>query len=158
MATVVTKDGALIQLTADDVGKYVRIVEPGNVMVQITEFSPALGSEIYIEHCSLNRVAFDKCTGALIRHLDMFYPEILGLYGVVTLVCIGPNEWNLFGALRPKPEWQLDIDSNVNLSYGLNPIVDEDWETQLTTLEATLETLQPPIDYELSCTITVPAS
>lgn len=154
MSNVVTKDGNLITLGATDVGKYVRIVEPGNVMIQVDTFNPVLGDTIDVEHVSLATVAFNMCEGATIFKLDRFYPEILGTYGVVTLKCVGPNQWNLFGALRPKPEWQMDLDSYPNLSWGLNPVVNIDWQAELAILEAALAAVNSPGLPVITCTLT----
>ncbi len=154
MSDVITKDGNFIVLGAADVGKYVRIVEPGNVMIRVDTFNPVVGDVIEIEHVSLATVAFDMCEGAALRLMDRFYPEILGTYGVVMLKCIGPNEWNLSGALRPKPEWQMDVDSFPNLSYGLHPVVDIDWQTELAALEAALAQINSPGLPVITCQVT----
>lgn len=154
MPTVTTKDGNFIVLGAADVGTYVRIVEPGNVMIRVDEFGPVVGDTIIVEHVSLATVAFDTCTGAPLRLMDRFIPHILGTYGVVTLTCIGVNEWNLSGALKPKPEWQMDVDSYPNLSWGLNPVVDIDWATELAALELALAEINSPGLPVISCTVT----
>ena len=153
MSETITKDGNFIVLGATDVGKYIRIVEPGNVIIRIDTFGPQLGDTIEIEHMSLATVGFDKNNGAHIRHMGRFYPEILETFGVVTLRCIGTNEWNLSGALRPKPEWQLDVDSFPNLSYGLNPVVNVDWATELAALEASLAAINSPGLPVISCSV-----
>lgn len=154
MNNVIEKTGNLITLTASDVGKYVRIVEPGNVMIQVEMFNPVLGDTIDVEHFSLATVAFDFCEGATLRKMDRFTGEILGTYGVCTLKCIGPNEWNVFGALKPKPEWQIDLDSYPNLSWGLHPVVDIDWVTELEALEEALAHINSPGLPVITCTLT----
>lgn len=156
MSNVIEKDGNFISLTQDDVGKYVRIVEPGNVMIRVENFNPAIGDVIEVEHVSLASVVFDCINGASLRLLDRFYPEILGTYGVVVLKCVGTDEWNLSGALKPKPEWQMDVDSFPNLSYGLNPIVDIDWTAELAALEAALAEVNSPGLPVISCTVSYP--
>lgn len=156
MSNVIAKDGNFIQLTQTDVGKYVRIVEPGNVMIRVENFNPAIGDVIEVEHVSLMAVVFDCVNGASLRFLDRFYPEILGTYGVAVLKCVGSNEWNLSGALKPKPEWQLDVDSYPNLSYGLHPIVDVDWAAELQVLEEALATINSPGLPTISCTVNYP--
>ena len=49
MSNVIEKDGNFISLVQDDVGKYVRIVEPGNVMIRVENFNPAIGDVIEVE-------------------------------------------------------------------------------------------------------------
>ena len=156
MSNVIQKDGNFISLVQGDVGKYVRIVEPGNVMIRVENFNPAIGDVIEVEHVSLASVVFDCINGARLRLLDRFYPEILGTYGVVVLKCVGANEWNLSGALKPKPEWQMDVDSFPNLSYGLNPVVNIDWQAELAALEAALAEVNSPGLPVISCTVTYP--
>ncbi len=156
MSEVITKDGNFIVLGATDVGKYVRIVEPGNVMIRVDNFTPQVGDVITVEHMSLASVVFDVINGAQLLYMSRFYPQILDTYGVVTLTCVGTNQWNLCGALKPKPEWQLDVDSFPNLSYGLNPVVNVDWETQLAQLEESLALINSPGLPVISCTVTYP--
>ncbi len=156
MPEIVNKTGNFITLTAADVGKHVRITEPGNVIIHVDEFNPSLGDEILVEHAGLMQVVFDCLQGASLRFMPRFTAEILDIYGVVALRCIGANEWNLSGALKPKPEWQLDLDSFPNLSYGLHPAVDVDWATELAALEASLAQINSPGLPVITCTLTYP--
>lgn len=153
---VITKSGALIQLDAADVGKYIRVQDPEHVRIRVLEFDPVIGDEIYIEHLCFKSVVFDMCVGATIHHLDRFYPEIIGMYGVVTLKCVAANEWVLFGALIPKPEWQTAVDYGLGLSYELMPVVDIDWTAALAELEASIGSLTVPTSATISCTVTPP--
>lgn len=136
---VIVRDGALIELTSADVGKYIRVVDPGNCRLRMTEFSPALGDEIHVEHVSLGRVDIDVLVGATIRIMPMFYPELLGIYGVVTFKCVGTNEWVCFGCLKPRADWQLDIDRGTGLNYELDYALDVDWEAEFLALEASID-------------------
>lgn len=139
MNDVITRDGPLLLLTEADVGKYIRVQDPGNVRIQVNTFNPEIGATITLEHVSLGRVDIEVIEGATIRVLEMFYPEILGMYGVVTLKCVASNEWVLFGALRPKPDWQLDVDRGTGLNYELDFALDTDWATELEQLNAQLD-------------------
>ena len=153
---VITRSGALITLSADDVGKYIRVQDPEHVRIRMLEFGPQIGDEIYIEHLCFKSVVFDMCVGATIRHLDRFYPEILGMYGVVTLKCVAANEWVLFGALIAKPEWQTAVDYGLGLSYELMPVVDIDWVAALAELEESIGSLEAPTSATITCTVTLP--
>lgn len=153
---VVTESGALIELTAFHVGKYVRIKGNVHSQIRVSEFNPQIGDEIYVEHASYKSIFFEVCIGATLRYLDRFYPSILGMYGVVTLKCVGENEWVLFGALTPKPEWQTAVDYGLGLNYELMPVVDVDWTAALAELEASIGSLNPPTSSTIVCTVTVP--
>jgi len=63
---VITKSGALIQLDATAVGKYIRIQDSEHVRIRILEFDPQIGDEITIEHVCFKSVVFDMCVGATI--------------------------------------------------------------------------------------------
>ena len=156
MSEVIVRSGALIELTAADVGKYIRLVDTEHMRVRVLEFAPQVGDVIHVEHVGMKSVVFDMCVGATIRHLNRFYPEILGMYGVVTLKCVGPNEWVLFGALTPKPEWQTAVDYGLGLSYELMPVVDIDWTAALAELEASIGSLEAPTSASIVCTVTIP--
>jgi hypothetical protein len=151
---VITKSGALIQLSATDVGQYIRIVDTEHVRIRLLEFNPQVGDEIHIEHVCMKSVVFDICVGATIRLMERLYPEIQGMYGVVSLKCVGPNEWVLFGALIPKPKWQTTVDYGLGLTYDLMPVVDVDWVAQLAILEASIGSLDTPVSPTIVCAIT----
>lgn len=153
---VITKSGALIQLDGTAVGKYIRIMDSEHVRIRVLEFGPQIGDEITIEHVCFKSVVFDMCVGATIRHLDRFYPEILGKYGVVSLKCVAVNEWVLFGALIPKPEWQTAVDYGLGLNYELMPVVDVDWSVVLAELEESIGSLDAPTSASIVCTVTIP--
>jgi hypothetical protein len=153
MSDVVIKSGQLIQLVADDIDKYIRVIDPEHVLIRVLEFNPPIGSEIHIEHVCMKTVVFDICIGATIRLLDRFYPEIMGMYGVVTLKCVGTNEWVLFGALTPKPQWQTTVDKGLGLTYDLHPVVDVDWAVELAILEASIGSLETPTSATVVCTV-----
>jgi hypothetical protein len=150
---VITKSGALIQLSATDVGQYIRIVDTEHVRIRILEFNPQIGDEITIEHVCYKSVVFDVCIGASIKYLDRFYPEILGMFGVVSLKCVAANEWVLFGALIPKPQWQTTVDEGLGLNYQLFPVVDVDWTAALTELEAAIGSLEAPTSATITCNV-----
>ena len=153
---VITKSGALIQLDGTAVGKYIRIMDSEHVRIRVLEFGPTVGDEIYIEHTGFKSVVFDTCIGATLRYLDRFYPSIIGMYGVVTLKCVGVDEWVMFGALTPKPEWQTAVDYGLGLSYELMPVVDIDWTAALAELEESIGSLNPPTASSIVCTVTIP--
>lgn len=151
---VITKSGALIQLGATDVGKYIRIQDSEHVRIRVLEFGPVVGDEIYIEHVGYKSVEFDTCVGATLNYLDRFYPSIVGMFGVVTLKCVAANEWTMFGALAPKPDWQVNIDYGLGLSWELMPVVDVDWTVELANLEASIGSLQAPTANTIVCVVT----
>ena len=154
MSDVIARSGVLIELTAADVGKYIRVIGSEHMRIRVTEFGSTPGDEIHIEHVSLKSVVFDTCVGATIRHLDRCYPELLGMYGVATLKCVALDEWVLFGALIPKPAWQIAVDYGLGLTYDLMPVVDVDWTAELAQLEASLGSLTAPTSATIVCTVT----
>lgn len=156
MTSIVEKSGNFVQLGEADVGTYVRLVEPGNVIVQVDDYGSSPGDVIQVEYVGNMTAAFDLATGATLRIMPRFTCEFLDIYGVVHLRCVSPDEWVLTGALKPKAQWQLDLDSYPNLSYGLHPAVDVDWEAALAELEATLAEVNSPGLPVISCTVTYP--
>jgi len=76
------------------------------------------------------------------------------MYGVVSLKCVAANEWVLFGALIPKPEWQTAVDYGLGLSYELMPVVDIDWTDALAELEESIGSLVAPTSATITCTVT----
>ncbi len=154
MSDVVTMSGQLIQLDATAVGKYIRVVDQEHVRIRLLEFNPQIGDQITIEHVCMKSVVFDMCVGATIRVMDRFYPEIMGMYGVVSLKCVGPNEWVMFGALIPRPEWQVAVDKGLGLTYELYPVVNVNWQVELARLEESIGSLQAPTSATIVCTVT----
>lgn len=154
MSDVIVKSGQLIELTAADVGKYVRIVDSEHVRIRVAEFDPQIGDVITVEHVCMKSVVFDMCIGATIRIMDRFYPEIMGMYGVVSLKCVGPNEWVMFGALIPRPEWQVAVDKGLGLTYDLYPTVNVNWQVELARLEEAIGSLNAPTSATIVCTVT----
>jgi hypothetical protein len=102
----------------------------------------------------MKSIVFDLCVGATIRVMERFYPEILAIYGVVTLKCVAQDEWVLYGCLTPKPEWQTAIDYGLGLNYNLTPIVDVDWTAELARLEESIGSLTAPTSATIVCTVT----
>ena len=154
MSEVIVRSGALIELTAADVGKYIRLVDTEHMRVRMLEFNPNVGDEITLEHVCMKTVVFDTCVGATLRIMDRFYPEILGMYGVVSLKCVAANEWVLFGALIPRPEWQIAVDEGLGLTYDLYPTVNVNWQVELARLEESIGSLVAPTSATIVCTVT----
>lgn len=156
MGSIIEKTGNFIQLDQADVGNYVRILEPGNVIVRVNAFGSVKNDVIQVEYAGNMTAVFDLDNGATLRFMPRFTCEFLDIYGVVHLRCVNPDEWVLTGALKPKPQWQLDLDSYPNLSYGLHPSLDVDWEAELAALEAALAEVNSPGLPVIACTVTYP--
>lgn len=86
-------------VAAADAGKYKRSLatSAANVIIVVDRFS--IGQEVHFRQVGSGQLTFSGGTGVTLNGVTGFYNKSFGVGAVVTIKCVAPNEYDLFGHL-----------------------------------------------------------